>query len=833
MKRLHLLCNAHLDPYWLWEWEEGAAEVLSTFRTAADLCEEYDGFIFNHNEVILYKWVEEYEPELFARIQRLVKEGKWHIMGGWYLQPDCNMPSGESFVRQMLVGKNYFMEKFGVEPTTAINFDPFGHTRGLVQLLVKGGYDSYIHCRPDQNDCPLPDSDYVWVGYDGSTVDSYRTIGWYGTPRYGMVKEKIETYLKENSDREVGLVLWGVGNHGGGPSRGDLDDIKEIMEQASFPIIHSTPEAYFAERRKEMPSRPRHEGDLNAWAIGCYTSQVRLKQKHRLLENELYLVEKMASVAALQGIMDYPWEKIHEVLCDLLVGEFHDILPGSSIQPVEEAGIRLFDHALEILSRLKARAFFALASGQPVAQENQIPVLAYNPHPFVVKGIFQCEFNLPDSIFEEQHTVFVMRHNGKEIPCQVEKEASNLNLDWRKRCIFQAEFTPGVMNRFDCELVVLPRRPEPELKPENGKIHFRGKDIEAVISMETGLLESYTAGGKTYISGKGFIARVMQDNEDPWGMTFSSRREEIGCFELMTPEEGTRFSGLNGANVKEPVTLPSVRVIEDGPVRSVVEALFRYGDSFLVLHYYLPKTGSRIEVHARVLWNEKDKCLKLCVPVSLIEPDYMGEVAYGRDVLPGEKREVVAQKWTAAVDASHALTCINEGCYGSDFVDNEIRLTLLRSPAYSGHPVGDRPIVPQDRFTPRIDQGERQFHFWLQGGEREERLNAISREALALNEKPVILSFFPSGHGNIPQGGPVLSDDIVQITCLKRAEKENDAYVIRLFEPTGTARSTVLSFPAAGLKEEINLAPFEVKSFLFRKGGPLIEVDLLERPLNG
>ena len=126
--------------------EEGVAAAVSTFRTAADLCDEFDGFIFNHNESILYQWVEEYEPQLFERIQRLVKEGKWHIMGGWHLQPDCNMPSGESFIRQILLGKTYFAQKFGKEPTTAINFDPFGHSRGLVQILAKSGYDSYLCC---------------------------------------------------------------------------------------------------------------------------------------------------------------------------------------------------------------------------------------------------------------------------------------------------------------------------------------------------------------------------------------------------------------------------------------------------------------------------------------------------------------------------------------------------------------------------------------------------------------------------------------------------------------------------------------------------------------
>ena len=148
MNKLHLLCNAHLDPVWLWRWNEGLAEAISTFRVAADFCEQYDGFVFNHNEALLYEWVEEHEPQLFARIQKLVKDGKWHIMGGWYIQPDCVMTSGESLLTQIRLGQEYFEEKFGVKPTTAINFDPFGHSRGLVQILKKTGFDGYIFMRP-------------------------------------------------------------------------------------------------------------------------------------------------------------------------------------------------------------------------------------------------------------------------------------------------------------------------------------------------------------------------------------------------------------------------------------------------------------------------------------------------------------------------------------------------------------------------------------------------------------------------------------------------------------------------------------------------------------
>ena len=213
-KTIHLLCNAHLDPVWLWEWEEGAAAAISTFRVAADLCEEFDGFIFNHNEVTLYKWVEEYEPALFERIRKLVRQGKWHIMGGWYLQPDCNMPSGESFVRQILLGKRYFREKFGVDVKTAINFDPFGHTRGLPQILAKSGYDSYLFCRPDQDDCPLPDDQFIWVGYDGSEVMGCRVSGWYSS-RLGQAHRKLEERMKGHPEGDFSLLLWGVGNQTG------------------------------------------------------------------------------------------------------------------------------------------------------------------------------------------------------------------------------------------------------------------------------------------------------------------------------------------------------------------------------------------------------------------------------------------------------------------------------------------------------------------------------------------------------------------------------------------------------------------------------------------
>jgi len=217
MKKLHLLCNAHLDPAWLWRWNAGLAEAISTFRVAADFCEAYEGFVFNHNEAVLYEWIEEHEPQLFARIKKLVEAGKWVIVGGWYLQPDCVMLSGESLLSQISLGQAYFKEKFDVVPKIAFNVDSFGHSRGLVQILKKTGYEGYLIGRPGG----LPvGSEFVWEGFDGSRIVGHLVFGAYSSQK-GKALQKIQNALK--ADKDIGLCLWGIGNHGGGPSREDLE----------------------------------------------------------------------------------------------------------------------------------------------------------------------------------------------------------------------------------------------------------------------------------------------------------------------------------------------------------------------------------------------------------------------------------------------------------------------------------------------------------------------------------------------------------------------------------------------------------------------------------
>lgn len=829
MKNLHLVCNAHIDPVWLWEIEEGVAETLSTFRVAADFCEKYKGFVFNHNEALLYKWVEEHDLPLFERIQRLVAEKKWNIMGGWYLQPDCNMPSGESFVRQILIGKNYFMEKFKVEPTTAINFDAFGHTRGLVEIMLKANYDSYLFCRPEPDMLELPGDDFKWEGFCGSTIAMHRAYNSYESHR-GEADEKIKEWIENNKDKETGIILWGIGNHGGGPSEIDFEKISILSDnENNWNIIHSTPEAYFGELKET--GNDVYSGILNPRYTGCYTSQIRIKKLHRQLENELYSTEKMIAHACINGYYDYPAKQIDKVVEDLLLLEFHDILPGSSVPEVEKYALNLGGHALEEIKKLKIKAFIALCSGQKKAEDGTIPILAYNPHPYTIDGVFECEFQLPDqNKNKEIFSMPIVYKEGEKIPCQVEHESSNFNVDWRKRSVFRAELEANSITRFDVKIELIDKKPEPLIKISKGLISVKTPDLEVEIGAETGTIDKYIVEGFNYISKGAFLPLVIDDDDNSWAHKEKSFRKLDGAFFVMNSEEGSRFSGI------EDSTIESVRVIEDGEVRVIIETVMKYNNSFICQRYHIPKKGTEIKITSKVYWNEKMKMLKLSIPTTLKDVLFIGQTAYGSESLLTNGEEMVSHKWDTLSDDKHAISIINTGTYGSDCKDGELRITMLRSPGYSAgksdFSVRNPYIMPQNRFSPFIDQGEHDYEFYFNAGSTDSRMKLIEREALSANEKPMLLSFFPIGSGKKPIRLANIESEGATISAMKKGIGDNE-YIVRLFNPLDKKTNVVINFPIIDNEFSCVLKGNEFKTFILDiVTREVKEADLLERVLD-
>ncbi|MCL2499126.1 MAG: alpha-mannosidase [Defluviitaleaceae bacterium] len=807
-KKIHLISNAHIDPVWQWEWEEGAAEAISTYRQAAIFCEEYEGYVFCHNEAQLYRWVSEYEPTLFCKIQRLVAEGRWHIMGGWFNQPDCNMPCGEAFIRQALFGRKYFKEHFGVIPTTAMNFDSFGHSRGLVQILSKSGYDSYICWRPDDPAaCPLPAEAFIWVGYDGSKIMARRVLNGYNS-QLGNATRKINEVWNDTPDNGLGICLWGVGNHGGGPSRIDLENIKTLMAEAAAKgdvIVHSTLEQYFKEL-KEKGGLPEHRGDLNPRFPGCYTSQIKIKQLYRRLENNFFMTEKMCVHAHLLG-MDYPKQELDDVLVDMMTAQFHDTLPGTSIEAVEESAIRGMYHGLEILSRVRTRAFYKLAECLPPVAKNEIPIIVYNPHPRTVEGIISCEFNLPDFNLDPVFVNATVYHNGRALPTQIEKESSHAPFQWRKRVIFRASLSPASVGFFSCKLETLPEKPKVKLKETDGFLIFNNGWMELAINAQTGWVDRFVVDGSSLWKENAFEIGVFTDTEDPWGMSSIETRKQVGVFTLLSPENGSAFSGIDNEYI------PSVRVIEDGDVRTVVESVFGCNHSFAVMRYLLPKEGTTFDVEVRLQNAEKKKMLKLKLPTVFSNAVCSGEVAFGREVMPDNGRENVSQRYISVENSEKGFSVANSGIYGSSWMNGILYLTLLRSPAYTALQMEGRETMPQDRFSPYIDQGERVYGFRITGNVMDCLRDKTLSDAVLLNQPPYCLSFSPKGDITpVTNAMEISGDPSVEATALKMAEDGN-GYILRLFNHAEKTAVCVIRCSPLNVTQQVTLNAFEVGTY--------------------
>ncbi len=328
--KLHMIGNAHIDPVWLWQWQEGFHEVLATFRSALDRMKEYDDFAFVSSSAAFYEWVEKTDPQMFREIKQRVAEGRWQIVGGWWIQPDCNIPGGESFVRHGLYGQRYFKEKFGVTARVGYNVDSFGHNGMLPQILKKSGMDYYVFMRPTPQEKGLPGRLFWWESDDCSRVLTFRIPFEYCT--WG---KELDKHVRRNANELKApfnelMCFYGVGNHGGGPTRENIESIKRLNDDPNFPaLVFSTPEKFFAEvLAKDLPIQVVHD-DLQHHASGCYAAHSGVKQWNRKAENLLMAAEKFSAIAERVTGQPYPCD-FDLAWKNVLFNQFHDIMAGTT-----------------------------------------------------------------------------------------------------------------------------------------------------------------------------------------------------------------------------------------------------------------------------------------------------------------------------------------------------------------------------------------------------------------------------------------------------------------------------------------------------------------------
>ena len=339
---IRIVGNSHIDMAWLWPWTETVEVVRNTFQSVLDLMREYPDFKFTMSSARTYEWMQEKYPDLFQQIEQRVKEGRWEIIGGMWVEPDLNMPDGESLVRQILVGKRYFQKNFGVDVKIGWNPDSFGYNYQLPQIYKKSGMDYFVTQKLlwAHEFTTFPYKLFWWQAPDGSRLLTYFPHDYAG----GIDAEPLATdlsiwmpsiYGKTIPEKPEMMHLYGVGDHGGGPTRVMLDHAEQLRApEAVFPKLEfSFARDFFSDMEKKLPNMqvPTWDGELYfEYHRGVFTTQAETKRRIRRSEENVLNAEKFASLASLYG-RPYPQDGMERTWKNLLFDHFHDIMPGSGI----------------------------------------------------------------------------------------------------------------------------------------------------------------------------------------------------------------------------------------------------------------------------------------------------------------------------------------------------------------------------------------------------------------------------------------------------------------------------------------------------------------------
>ena len=331
--RIHVVGDTHIDPVWLWPWQEGVSVVLSTFRSALDRMNETPGLTFSSGSAVFYQWVADNDPAMMDEIRRRIREGRWEVTTGWWVEPDMNIPSGEAMVRHGLYGQRTLERLLGLRATLYYSGDAFGHAGTLPQIFRLQGMNNFVFHRPGGGEKQLPTL-FWWETPDGSRVLTHREPrGFNFEDSDG--KEFMLRTIDSARQRSTTLVLTrhGIGDHGGGPTKQNINAINALMAEKDGPnLFYSTYNRYFEELRADRNQQfPVVKDDLQHHAVGCYTSEVEIKKHNRRSETALVTAEKITATGSIFWGAHHPKERFEAAWKRILFLQFHDSLAGTSI----------------------------------------------------------------------------------------------------------------------------------------------------------------------------------------------------------------------------------------------------------------------------------------------------------------------------------------------------------------------------------------------------------------------------------------------------------------------------------------------------------------------
>ncbi|MFG1993070.1 alpha-mannosidase [Actinoplanes sp. NPDC048988] len=800
-RTLHMVGHAHLDPVWLWPWQEGYQEARATFWSAIHRMDEYPDFVFTCDQVVLLSWVEESDPELFARIRARVAEGRWQLTGGWWVEPDCNLPAGESFVRQGLYGQRYLREKFGVTASVGMNVDPFGHHGMLPQILRGQGLSSYVFMRPGPHETSLTGTAFWWESADGSRVLAYRLPYEYCSPP-GEVGAQVDKALGAVPPGDT-MIFFGVGNHGGGPTRANIESIHRYDRMGSYGrMVISSPGRYLDELAKRLgedglAALPVWRDDLQMHAPGCYSAHSGIKMWQRRAQAAILSAERWAAVgSALFGLGD-PRADLTRAWQQILFNQFHDVLPGSAVETAYDDARDQLGEAVAIAKRVIARTHNVIARQVDIPlEEGTQPVLVFNPHPWEVTAHVELQYGAQPSGV----------HVDGALSQPIQPVATTDDLA-RGAVVFEAA-VPAFgyrLYRLRPGAVAVPtalRATEEVL--ENDR-------LRAVFDPATGWLSSLLdkrTGADVVAGARGEHTAVSRDPTDTWGHHVRSYR-------------------WPGA------VMPVSRIVlrEAGPLRARLRVERAWNSSTLVEEFLLGHDADHLEVRVTLDWRERAHQLKLCFPTTVGCRRATYEIPFGVVDRPADGAENPAQSWVDVSDGRAGLAVVGDAKHGYDVSPTEpagvsIGMTAVRSPVYSWH---DPRELDPDGFYSYQDQGLQTFRYLLVPHAGDWRRAGLTRRAAELGS-PVRAMLESFHSGALPPAQSYLSDGAgpVMVTAVKTHE-DGGSLIVRAVETTGRTHRAVLGIPLLGRTVTADFGPHRIRTFRVPfDGGEVRETDLIE-----
>lgn len=674
-KKVTMVGNSHIDPVWLWRDREGYQAVRSTFASVLNRMKEFPEFEYTASSSAFDVWLEQHCPEMLKEIRARVAEGRWHLVGGWWVEPDCNIPGGESLLRQGLYGQRELKRIFGTTATVGYNVDSFGHQAGIPSILAGQGMKGYVFMRPNSDQMTLPSPAFRWIGEDGKLVIGERCEGEYCAWTRTAIIENLDKTLAamDATGLEHLPAYYGVGNHGGGPTIENIKAIRELqVERADVELFNGGPEDYFDHADPSL--LPEVKGELEGVFPGCYTVDAELKRLSRETEETLVKAEILTVMA---GNEEKAWPELTESWKLLLFCQFHDTLAGTARKESRDDAVMVLHRALSVAREIVGSCM-QMISNRFDTRGDGFPLLVLNPTDQDYEGIIEADV--------EWRNKFPMRLKDAEGDEQI-YDTSVIMLtapDVRKHFVFR-----GKVPAFGAAVFrLMPEGPikhgEPMNCPENT---LENDYLRAVLDPESGALVSLFDKVRDceLLSGPALL-RVYEDARDTWGSNgdIGALRGDYRAYKVYREENGA--------------------------LRTTITCRMSHGRSEALLRWTLNKDDRFISLDAQVDSREKLAMTVMHLPLKQEYQQAIVEGAYTEVVRPyPEKGERNMQRYIDLNGERANLLVLNKAKFGYRAHEGALEILLMRG---SVHAFGSGEKIRNDREYDYADQGL--DHFTLQ-----------------------------------------------------------------------------------------------------------------------